>query len=75
MTDEELRCRLRDLYADYENHLDTPIIVESPEGKLKIKDVTVNFGRFAYNKKVIEVNGERYCKACYRDVIEDGKNK
>ena len=43
MTYEELRCRLRDLYADYETHLDTPIIVESPEGKLKIKDVTVNF--------------------------------
>lgn len=31
------------MYAEYETNLDTPIIVESPEGKLKIEDITVNF--------------------------------
>lgn len=59
MTYEELRDRLRDLYAEYETNLDTPIIVESPEGNLKIEDITVNF------------EGELVFKA----VPEEGENK
>lgn len=43
MTYAELKNRLIDLYVAYKVDLDTPIIVESPEGKLKIEDITVNF--------------------------------
>ncbi|QQO41473.1 hypothetical protein 015DV004_258 [Bacillus phage 015DV004] len=27
-------------------------------------------GRLTYDTKVIEIRGERYCEACYKDVTE-----